>query len=85
VKPPKYGRARAVHEWRTAARRTVAAVTAIALLRAAAWYVGGDGDTGSPHMWQRKMLRVIGINLVIAGSYPLFPEREPEDRVGAGR
>ncbi|MFE4688471.1 hypothetical protein ACFRH6_00265 [Streptomyces sp. NPDC056749] len=85
VKPPKYGMARAAHEWRTAARWTVAAATAIALLQAAAWYVGGDGDTGSLHMWQQKMLWVIGINLIVAGGYTLFPKREPGDRVGAGR
>ncbi|MGW1812347.1 hypothetical protein ACWCQM_02025 [Streptomyces sp. NPDC002125] len=85
VRPPKYGTARAVHEWRTAARWTLAAVTAMALLQAAVWYVGADGDTGSLRMWQQKMLWVIGINLVIAGSYTLFPKQEPKNRVGAGR
>ncbi|MEV5158013.1 hypothetical protein [Streptomyces sp. NPDC053728] len=84
VKPPKYGMARAAHEWRTAARWVLAAVTALALLETAVLYVGGDGDTGSLRMWQRTMLWVIGINLVIAGSYTLFPKRGPKDRVGAG-
>ncbi|MFF5894647.1 hypothetical protein ACFY8O_01850 [Streptomyces argenteolus] len=84
-KPPRYGRARAAHEWRTAARWIVAALTAAVLLQAAAWYVGGDGDTESLRMWQRTMLWVIGINLVIAGSYTLFPKREPKDRAGAER
>ncbi|MFJ8860174.1 hypothetical protein ACIRD8_17260 [Streptomyces sp. NPDC102451] len=85
VRPPKYGMARAAHEWRTAARWTVAAVTAAALLQAAVWYVGADGDTGSLRMWQQKMLWVIGINLIIAVGYTVAPKREPEDRVGAGR
>ncbi|GHA83098.1 MULTISPECIES: hypothetical protein [Streptomyces] len=85
VKPPKYGMARAAHEWRTAARWIVAALTAAALLQAAVWYVGGDGDTGSLRMWQQKMLWLIGINLVIAAGYTLFPKQEPKDRVGAGR
>ncbi|MEV7300440.1 hypothetical protein [Streptomyces clavifer] len=85
VKPPKYGMARAAHEWRTAARWIVAALTAAALLQAAVWYVGGDGDTGSLRMWQQKMLWLIGINLVIAAGYTLFPKQEPRDRVGAGR
>jgi len=85
VKPPKYGMARAAHEWRVAGRWTVAAVTAIALLQAAVWYVGGDGDTGSLQVWQQKMLWVIGINLVVAGCYTVFPKQEPKDRVGAGR
>uniref|UniRef100_A0AAU3GQH3 Integral membrane protein n=1 Tax=Streptomyces sp. NBC_01401 TaxID=2903854 RepID=A0AAU3GQH3_9ACTN len=84
-KPPKYGMARAAHEWRVAARWTVAAVTAMALLQAAIWYVGGDGDTGSLRMWQQKMLWVIGINLIIGVGYTVFPKREPRSRVGAGR
>ncbi|KPC82718.1 MULTISPECIES: hypothetical protein [Streptomyces] len=85
VRPPKYGMARAAHEWRTAARWTVAAATAMALLQAAVWYVGGEGDTGSLEMWQRTMLWVIGINLVIAAGYTVFPKQEPGGRAGAGR
>lgn len=80
VKPPKYGRARAVHEWKVAARWTVAAVTALALLQAAIWYVGGDGDVSSLRSWQQTMLFVLGLNLVIALSYTLFPKREPAGR-----
>ncbi|MFB7497107.1 hypothetical protein ACFC09_20885 [Streptomyces sp. NPDC056161] len=76
VKPPKYGRARAVHEWRTAGRWTLACVVAIALLQAAIWYVGGEGGTGSLRAWQSRMALVIGLNAVIAGSYTLFPKRE---------
>ncbi|WNI22415.1 hypothetical protein [Streptomyces sp. ITFR-16] len=77
VRPPKYGTARAVHEWRVAGRWTVAAVTALALLQAAVWYVGGDGDVASLRSWQQTMLFVIGINLVIAASYTVFPKRGP--------
>ncbi|MFG2625518.1 hypothetical protein [Streptomyces sp. NPDC048473] len=80
VKPPKYGMERAAHEWRVAARWTLAAVTALALLQAAIWYVGGDGDVTSLRSWQQTMLFVIGINVVVAGSYTVFPKRE-----GAGR
>ncbi|NUS75043.1 MAG: hypothetical protein HOV70_02425 [Streptomyces sp.] len=76
VRPPKYGTARAVHEWKVAGRWIVAAVVAMALLQAAIWYVGGTGDTGSLQAWQQRMLWLIGINLVIAGSYTLFPKRE---------
>lgn len=82
VKPPKYGMARAVHEWKVAARWTVAAVTALALLQAAVWYVGGDGDVSSLQAWQQKMLFVIGINVVIAGSYTLFPKAAPKTGPG---
>ncbi|MFI7298524.1 hypothetical protein [Streptomyces sp. NPDC050121] len=78
ARPPKYGKARAVHEWKVAARWILAALVAAALLQAAVWYVGGDGETGSLRAWQQRMLFVIGINVVIAASYTLFPKREPK-------
>ncbi|MEV6696522.1 hypothetical protein AB0M68_05050 [Streptomyces sp. NPDC051453] len=77
VKPPRYGAARAAHEWRTAARWILACAVALALLQGAVWYVGADGNTGSLRMWQQKMLLVIGLNLVIALSYTLFPKKAP--------
>ncbi|GAA2932031.1 hypothetical protein [Streptomyces enissocaesilis] len=77
VPAPKYGTARAVHEWKTAAHWVLAAVVAIGLLQAAVWYVGGDGDIGSLRMWQEKMLFVIGVNVVVATAYTVFPKREP--------
>ncbi|MGW7259222.1 hypothetical protein [Streptomyces sp. NPDC054834] len=76
VRPPKYGTARALHEWRVAGRWILAALVAIALLQAAVWYVGGAGGTGSLREWQQRMLWLIGINVAIAGSYTLFPKRE---------
>ncbi|MBB5116950.1 membrane protein [Streptomyces eurocidicus] len=75
VKPPKYGMARTVHEWKTAARWILAAGVAIGLLQAATWYVGDSGDTGSLRGWQIRMLYVIGINVVIALSYTLWPKQ----------
>ena len=78
VRPPKYGTARAVHEWKVAGRWILACAVALALLQAAIWYVGGDGDTGSLRDWQTRMLWVAGINLLIAASYTLFQKRKPE-------
>ncbi|MEU0527059.1 hypothetical protein [Streptomyces niveus] len=77
VRPPKYGRARMVHEWRTAARWVAASAVAIGLLQSAIWYVGSDGDIGSLRMWQQKMVFLIGVNVVIALSYTLFPKKDP--------
>ncbi|MBT2396489.1 hypothetical protein [Streptomyces sp. ISL-100] len=77
VPPPKYGVARAVHEWKVAGQRMLAAGIAMGLLQAAIWYVGGDGGIGSLRMWQQKMLFVIGSNAIIAGTYTVFPKREP--------
>ena len=75
VRPPKAVTARAVHEWKVAGRWILAALVAVALLQGAVWYVGGDGRTGSLRAWQLRMVWVIGINLVIAASYTLFPKR----------
>jgi len=76
VRPPRYGTARAVREWKVAARWILAAVVALTLLQAAIWYVGGEGGTASLRAWQQRMLWLIGINVLIAGSYTLFPKRE---------
>ncbi|MFD8996968.1 hypothetical protein [Streptomyces abikoensis] len=77
VKPPKYGKERTVHEWKTAGRWILAAVVALGLLQCAVWYVQGSGDISSLRNWQSKMLWVIGINLVIAASYTIWP-KQPE-------
>lgn len=83
VRPPKYGAARAVHEWRTAGRWILASAIAAGLLQAAIWYVGGAGDTGSLREWQLRMVWVIGINLVIAVSYTVSPKRASASALAA--
>ncbi|GHF50886.1 hypothetical protein GCM10010218_35540 [Streptomyces mashuensis] len=77
VKPPKYGTARTVHEWKSAGRWILASAIAAGLLQCAIWYVG-EGDTSSLRDWQNKMGIVAAINLVIAASYTLWPKKEPE-------
>ncbi|MEV0279186.1 hypothetical protein AB0I22_22755 [Streptomyces sp. NPDC050610] len=84
VKPPKYGMARTVYEWKTAGHWILAAAVAMALLQAAIWYVGDDGGTSSLRSWQLKMVWVIGINVVIAASYTLWPKRPPGGGEGSG-
>ncbi|MEV8348166.1 hypothetical protein ACFVTT_16665 [Streptomyces niveus] len=85
VRPPKYGKARMVHERKTAARWIVASAIAMGLLQAAIWYVGSDGETGSLQMWQQKMLFVIGVNVVWALGYTLFPKKAPGGTADAER
>ncbi|WP_405794676.1 hypothetical protein [Streptomyces sp. NBC_01506] len=85
VRPPKYGKARTVHEWRTAARWIAASAIAIGLLQAAMWYVGPDGDTGSLETWRERMTLLIGINVVIALGYTVFPKKGPGDSAPAER
>ncbi|WP_433545640.1 hypothetical protein ACQPZG_11100 [Streptomyces sp. CA-294286] len=88
VRPPKYGMARAVHEWRTAARWILACGIAAGLLQGAVWFVGDGGDATSLRSWQVKVGVVAVINVVIAGSYTVFPKRGVEEgteaRPGAG-
>ncbi|MFJ7148384.1 hypothetical protein ACIQVT_09285 [Streptomyces sp. NPDC100445] len=76
---PRYGRARTVHEWRTAGRWILSSAVALALLECAVRYADDDAGTGALRVWQERMLFVIGVNLVIAVSYTLFPKREPRD------
>ena len=38
---------------------------------------GPDGEIGSLQMWQQKMLVLIGVNVVGALSYTLFPKQGP--------
>ncbi|KOT89319.1 membrane protein [Streptomyces rimosus subsp. pseudoverticillatus] len=96
VPAPKYGRARTVFEWQSAARWILAALIAMGLLEAAIRYVGDPAQTTSLRGWQTKMLFVIGINLVIATSYTIWPKQAPaadlpqggtddRDHTGAGR
>ncbi|MFG2169894.1 hypothetical protein ACGFMO_00700 [Streptomyces niveus] len=85
VRPPKYGKARMVHEWKTAARWIVASAIAMGLLQAAIWYVGSDGEIGSLQMWQQKMLFVVGVNVVWPLSYTLFPKKAPGGTADAER
>ncbi|WP_306321904.1 MULTISPECIES: hypothetical protein [unclassified Streptomyces] len=74
---PKYGAARAIHEWKLAARWILAALIAMGLLQAAIWYVGGAGATESLTQWQQRMLFLIGLNVLIALSYTVFPKKAP--------
>jgi hypothetical protein len=80
AKPPKYGAARAAHEWRMCARTALAAAIAAALLQGAIWIVGHPDRTAALRQWQLSMAWVTGVNAVIAASYTLWPKREPVRR-----
>jgi hypothetical protein len=83
VRPPKYGRDRAVHEWRMSLRALGGAAIAAALLQAAVWYVDDSGQSTSLRAWQAKMGLVAGISLIIAVSYTVWPKRAPAGTTGA--
>ncbi|WP_307842514.1 hypothetical protein [Streptomyces sp. RK75] len=75
AKPPRYGTARAVHEWKMGARAIGAAVVAAGLLQAAIWYVGDASQVEPLRQWQTRMGFVIGISLIIALSYTVWPKQ----------
>ncbi|MCZ7433691.1 hypothetical protein [Streptomyces sp. WMMC1477] len=77
VKPPRYGRARALHEWKMSARAVGAAAIAAALLQGAIWFVGDGGDVDPLRMWQTRMAWVVVIALIIAASYTIWPKQPP--------
>ncbi|MFJ5834012.1 hypothetical protein [Streptomyces sp. NPDC093089] len=78
VKAPRYGMARAHHEGRIWLGSVVMASVASALLLAAVWYVGGDGDTSKLEASIGGVWRLVGIHGLIALSYAIWPKRAPE-------
>lgn len=74
---PKYGKARAVHEWKLWARSLAGAAVALALLQAGIWYVGDAADTTGLQMWQATALRILGIQALIAATYTIWPRKAP--------
>ncbi|MEV6110056.1 hypothetical protein AB0M28_35935 [Streptomyces sp. NPDC051940] len=76
-KPPRYGSARARHEWKLWLRTLLGAAVALGLLQLAVWYVGDASQTESLRSWQATALRVVGIHGVIALTYTLWPKKAP--------
>ncbi|MGK4583004.1 hypothetical protein [Kitasatospora sp. HPMI-4] len=75
VRPPKYGSARAAHEWRIFARTLVSAAVTVALIAGMTALVGDTARTAALTQWYRSMAWVTGISLVVAASYTVFPKR----------
>ncbi|MEU3687019.1 hypothetical protein [Streptomyces narbonensis] len=83
VKAPKYGMARAHHEGRIWLGSVVMASVATALLLAAVWYVGGDGDTSKLEASVGGVWRLVGIHGLIALTYAIWPKKAPEGEASA--
>ncbi|MDR3032087.1 MAG: hypothetical protein LBV78_03085 [Kitasatospora sp.] len=77
-KPVKrYGRQRAVHEWKLWLHSVLGAAVALGLLQLGIWYVGSGPRTVSLEDWQAVTLRVLVIHGVIALTYTLWPKKAP--------
>ncbi|MFK0190709.1 hypothetical protein [Kitasatospora sp. NPDC090308] len=73
---PRYGAPRARYEWGVCALTLLAAVITVALVAAVRWLVGDDARTAALGTWYPRMGLVVGVNLLIAASYTVFPKRE---------
>ncbi|MER7412550.1 hypothetical protein [Streptomyces cacaoi] len=83
AKPPRYGMARAAHEWRMTARAVGAGAVAAVLLQLAIWYIGDDGQVASLREWQIKMGVMSAVCVVWALSYTVWPKK-PKPGTGGG-
>lgn len=77
VKPPKYGAARAAHEWRIAGMTALAGGIAAGLLQLAIWWVDNTARTEQLSAWQGRMGVVVGINALFALTYSVWPKEPP--------
>ncbi|MDT0341412.1 hypothetical protein [Streptomyces litchfieldiae] len=78
AKPPRYGRARARHEWRIWSMTLVGSLIGVAVLQAMIWGIDTPDGTDTLRGWQLVALRVLGIHGLIALSYTLWPGRPKE-------
>ncbi|QKW52455.1 hypothetical protein [Streptomyces buecherae] len=82
AKPPKYGMARATHEWKMWLRTALGAGIAAGLLQLAVWFVDDPDRTASLRDMQAPMGMVVGIWLLVALSYTLWPKKDPAGPAG---
>ncbi|MGK5630717.1 hypothetical protein [Streptomyces sp. URMC 123] len=81
--PPKYGRARARHEWRLWLRTAVAVVVAVVVLQGCVLLVGDADRAEALRASQTTALRIGGIHLLVALYYAIWPPR-PKGRDAEG-
>ncbi|MDT3400125.1 hypothetical protein RKE29_26470 [Streptomyces sp. B1866] len=83
VRPPKYGRERIRHEWRLWRMTLVAGAVAAAVLQACVWLVDDPDRTEALTANQWLAARVVGIHLLVAVCYTLWPPKpKPKPKPG---
>ncbi|GAU65491.1 hypothetical protein SSP35_01_08330 [Streptomyces sp. NBRC 110611] len=85
VRPPKYGLPRARHELRLWLRTLLGMAVAAALLQAAIWYVGEDGDAASLRATQGAAARILLVHGVITATYFIWRKKEPARPAATGQ
>ncbi|MDT0307159.1 hypothetical protein RM780_09310 [Streptomyces sp. DSM 44917] len=77
AKPPRYGAARARHEWRIWSMTLLAVAIALGVLEAMIQYVDDADRTESLRGTQQTALRALGIHAIVAATYSIWPRRAP--------
>lgn len=77
VKPPKYGAARAAHEWKIAGMTGLSAGIAAGLLQIMIWWVDDGARTEALSGWQWRVGVVAGVNAIVALTYTIWPKEAP--------
>ncbi|WP_233581003.1 hypothetical protein [Streptomyces triticirhizae] len=75
AKPPRYGMARARHEWRLWRMTLVSVLIAVVVAQLLRWFISEpEADRGMVAV-QFAALRVLGIHTLIAAAYTIWPKR----------
>lgn len=85
AKPPRYGSGRAWHEWRIWSMTLVAMAIGLAVLQAMIWFIDSadpDHTTEPLRTMQVNAVRILGIHLIVALSYTLWPKKAPQREAG---
>ncbi|MFC0599469.1 hypothetical protein [Streptomyces palmae] len=84
AKAPRYGAARIRHEWRLWRMTLVAGAIALAVLQGCTALVGEGGGADALRANQMLMLQVVGIHLLVAVTYTVWPPRPKAPRTRTG-
>lgn len=77
VRPPRYGAARARHEWRLWGMTLLAMAIAAAVLQGLILLADGPDAVAELRGWQQTALLVTGIHALVAVGYTIWPKRPP--------
>lgn len=81
AKPPRFGAARARHEWRTWRLTLVSVLIAVVVAQLLRWYISEpETDEGMASV-QWTALRVLGIHALVALSYRVWPRRPKQSEL----
>ncbi|MDT0269992.1 hypothetical protein RM844_27300 [Streptomyces sp. DSM 44915] len=84
AKPPRYGMARARHEWRLWRLTLLAVVISLLVAQLLRWFIAEETTTDGMAEVQYLMLRVLGIHGLVALVYTVWPKKPKSPAGEAG-